>query len=91
MSDEGRIRFAVRITPSASQNAIQGWKDGADGHRVLKVSVTAIPEKGKANEALIKLLSKTWKIAKSDIIIERGDTDRDKLLSIPQKYSDFLH
>lgn len=91
MVDEKRIRFAVRITPNASQNVLQGWKDDANGNRVLKVSVTVVPEKGKANEALITLLSKNWKIPKSDIIIERGDTDRNKILSIPEGYAFILN
>lgn len=82
MVDETRIRFAVKITPKASQNAIIGWKQDVDGQPYLKVSVTTVPEKGKANEALITLISKNWKIPKSDIVIERGDTDRNKILSI---------
>ncbi len=90
MVNETRIRFSVKITPKASQNAIHGWKQDADGQAYLKVSVTTVPEKGKANETLITLLSKNWKIPKSDIVIEKGDTDRKKILSIPQGYEDFL-
>lgn len=90
MVDEPRIRFAVKITPKASQNAILGWKEDADGQPYLKVSVTTVPEKGKANEALIALLSKNWKIPKSDIAIEKGDTDRHKTLSIPRVYQSIL-
>ena len=90
MVDEPRIRFAVKITPKASQNAIIGWKEDADGQPYLKVSVTTVPEKGKANEALIALLAKNWKIPKSDIAIEKGDTDRHKTLSIPKSYQSYL-
>ena len=90
MVDEPRIRFAVKITPKASQNAILGWKQDADGQFYLKVSVTTVPEKGKANEALIALLSKNWKIPKSDIVIEKGDTDRNKILSISEYHRSCL-
>jgi uncharacterized protein (TIGR00251 family) len=85
-----RCHFAVRITPKASKNAINGWRKDVDGADYLTVSVTAVPENGKANEALIKFLSKDWKIPKSEIIVERGHTDRNKILSIPKEYEQVL-
>jgi uncharacterized protein (TIGR00251 family) len=91
MVENARIRFSVRITPKASQNAILGWKQDADGQSYLKISVTTVPEKGKANEALIALLSKNWKIPKSDIIIEKGDTDRHKILSVSGIHADMIN
>lgn len=75
-------KITVRLTPNAKQNAIIGWDDDVSGEVILKVQVTAIPEKGKANQALIKLLSKEWKIPKSSIEIARGDTSRIKVLLI---------
>ncbi len=54
----------------------------AKGHRVLRVKVTAVPEAGKANAALIKLLAKTLHIAKSRMVLIRGATSRDKHLEI---------
>ena len=74
--------ITVKLTPGARQNAIIGWEDDLFGERTLKVQVTEIPEKGKANKALIKLLSKEWKIAKSAITIIRGETSRTKILEI---------
>ena len=81
---EKRTRISVRITPKASKNAIIGWAEDENKNKFLKVSVTTVPEKGKANEALISLLSKEWKIPKSHIIIEKGETDRNKILSVPE-------
>lgn len=78
------ITIHVRLTPKASRNAITGWAEGANGQRFLKASVTAVPEKGKANDALIALLAKTWGIPKSSIVIERGATDRVKTLILQQ-------
>jgi len=75
-------RIAVRLTPKASQNKIQGWVQDAAGNRVLKASVTAVPEKGKANAALIELLAKNWKIPRSAITLFKGETDRNKILII---------
>ena len=57
------VRVAVRLTPKASRNAIAGIAESGQGEAVLKVMVTAVPEAGKANEALIKLLAKEWGVA----------------------------
>lgn len=56
------VRLLVRLTPKAAQNKVQGWATDETGQKILKASVTAVPEKGKANEALITLLAKTLKI-----------------------------
>jgi len=52
----------------------------ADG--VLVVRVNVVPEKGKANEAVIKLLAKHFKVAKSKVKIVRGLTSRNKVVEI---------
>ncbi|HIJ39271.1 MAG TPA: DUF167 domain-containing protein [Rhodospirillaceae bacterium] len=78
----GDTRLSVRLTPRASRNRIEGLVSEADGSSSLKVSVTAIPEDGKANAALIALLAKSWKLPKSAISIIAGQTDRRKTLLI---------
>ena len=52
------VRLAVRLTPKASAERIIGLADEADGGVVLKVAVTAAPEGGKANAALLKVLAR---------------------------------
>jgi hypothetical protein len=52
------------------------------GAPFLKVYVTAPPEDGKANEALIKLLAEAIDLAKSKFQIIRGQADRQKVLLI---------
>jgi len=79
---EGGVRLALRLTPKASRDQIGEIAPEADGGAVLKVSVTTVPEDGKANAALIALLSKRWKVAKSRIEIIAGATDRRKTLFI---------
>ncbi|MAF98964.1 MAG: hypothetical protein CMH26_10040 [Micavibrio sp.] len=74
--------ITIRLTPNARQNAILGWEEDLLGERLLKVQVTVVPEKGKANKALIALLSKHWKIPKSAIRIVRGETSRTKTLEV---------
>ena len=53
-----------------------------DGTQALKVSVTEIPEDGRANAAVIKLLAKEWGVPKSAIRLVRGDVDRNKVLEV---------
>lgn len=80
----------VRLTPKASANRIQGFATEADGSAVLKVQVTAAPEDGKANDALLKLLAKTWKLPKTSLSIVSGATSRRKVLRIAGNPRDFM-
>ena len=48
----------------------------------LKVSVTAAPERGKANAALLTLLAKTWRLPKSALTLAVGATDRRKTVHV---------
>jgi uncharacterized protein (TIGR00251 family) len=72
--------LALRLTPKASRDALVGVTAEADGSAVLKVSVTAVPENGKANAALVKLLAKSWKLPKGAFRVVQGQTDRRKVL-----------
>jgi hypothetical protein len=77
------VRLAVRLTtPRARRNAILGIAETADGNLVLKIAVTAPPEGGKANQALINLLAKQWRLTKSDIRMISGQSARAKILHI---------
>lgn len=76
------LKVAIRLTPKASRDRIDGIVPEADGGQVLKVTVTAVPEDGKANAALIKLLAKQWKLPKTSITVIAGATDRRKTLLI---------
>lgn len=72
--------LVVRLTPKASHTKIGDVSIDANGLPFLKVYVTAVPEDNKANKALIELLSKTFRIAKTSIYIISGLTDRRKVL-----------
>ncbi len=80
--EKGAIRLELRLTPKAKKTALTGQANDAEGRAYLKASVTAVPKNGKANSALIKLLSKEWKIAKSQIKIIRGQTNTRKTIEI---------
>jgi uncharacterized protein (TIGR00251 family) len=73
---------AIRLTPKAKTVGITGIMEQADGGAALKVSVTAAPERGKANAAMIALLAKTWRLPKSAITLAVGATDRRKVVHI---------
>lgn len=77
-----KIIIHIRLTPSAAKNAIGGLHTDANNQTWLKASVTTIPEKGKANKALIDLLSKTLKIRKTAFTITSGETDRHKTITL---------
>lgn len=74
--------MALRLTPKASRDRIDGLAEEAGGGRVLKAAVTAVPENGKANAALIALLAKAWKVPRTSIAVIAGATDRRKTLLI---------
>lgn len=68
--------IAVRVTPKASRNAIK------EEEGVLRVYVTTVPEDGKANAAVVKLLSKAVGVPKSRLDLVRGHTSRDKVFLV---------
>lgn len=74
--------LAVQVHPKSHENKILGWKSSADTKAELSVKLTAAPESGKANQALVKLLAKELHIPKSSITIKSGQTSRHKILDI---------
>ena len=78
----GGVRLQVRLTPKASADRIQGVVEEADGRRALKVAVTAPPEAGKANDALLALLARVLRVKRRDLSLALGAADRRKLVLI---------
>lgn len=76
------VRVRLKVTPRAKRAEIGGLLDDPDSGKALKVSVTAAPEDGKANAAVIVLLAKEWGVAKSAISVVSGATDRRKVVEI---------
>jgi len=67
------VILPVRAQPGASRAGIRGEHGGA-----LKVSVTQVAEKGKANESLLETLAKGLGLQRSQIELVNGETHRDK-------------
>ena len=79
--DDG-VALRVRLTPKAGRNRIDGLAPAADGATIVKASVTAVPEGGKANAALIRLLAKTWHLPRTALAVTGGATSRLKTVTI---------
>lgn len=75
-------RLLVRASPGAKADAIAGRWTGAEGEARLAVKVSAPPDKGKANAAIIKLLAKALGLPKSAFLIASGETSRLKTIDI---------
>jgi len=92
-TDKG-VRVSVRLTPNAATDRINGVVADAQGNGVLRIAVTAVPEQGRANKAMIKLLAKSWRIPKTSLSLIRGDKDRNKVLNVDgdinKRYADLL-
>jgi uncharacterized protein len=76
------VRVRLKVGPKAKRNQFGGLLDEPDGGKALKVAVTAAPEDGKANAAVIALLAQEWGVAKSAISVVSGATDRRKVVEI---------
>ena len=70
------MELDIRVQPRASRNAIE-----VDGER-MTVRVTAAPEVGKANDAVVALLARRLGVGKRSIQIVRGRKSRDKRIRI---------
>lgn len=89
-STESGTIIRVRVTPKSSSNVIDGiYRDGK-GEVSLQVRVTAQPEKGKANKAVIQTLAKALKRPKSSLSVASGETSRHKTVLITASRPDIL-
>jgi uncharacterized protein len=74
---EAGVTIEIQLHPRAGRDQIAGVINNK-----LKVDVSASPVKNKANQSMIKLLSKILKVPQDSIIIKRGATGRNKLIKV---------
>jgi len=74
--DDG-VTFAVRIHPRAKKNAITGEIGDA-----LKISLTAPPIGGRANEACVAFLAELLNVPRSSVTITSGQSSRNKVIRV---------
>jgi len=84
---DDKVIINIKAQPNSSKNKIAGLY----GDDALKINIKAPAVEGAANKELIKFLSKTFKVSKSDIII-KGETSKKKQVIIPlnEKVKNFL-
>lgn len=70
-------KISVKVVPKASRDRIAGWVGDA-----LKVCVTAPPERGKANAAVVALLAEALGMPRSAVRITAGETSPRKIVAI---------
>jgi len=80
------VVFSVKVVPRSSRTAIAGILNG-----MLKVKLSAAPEKGKANQSLIEFLADTLGIKKNAIKITSGLTSPVKTIEIIGLSADALN
>jgi uncharacterized protein (TIGR00251 family) len=69
--------FAVKVHPRAKKNAVTGEIGDA-----LKLSLTAPPAEGRANQACIEFFAKLLKVPRSSVTIASGQSSRNKLIRV---------
>jgi hypothetical protein len=88
---EGGVRLALRLTPRASRNGVDGIGEDAEGRPLLKLRLVAPPVEGAANTALIAFLAKSLSLRQADITIRSGETGRVKILHLAGDSATLLH
>lgn len=81
LAEKAEIYLRIRVRPNASRTAVTGVAVAEEGQTV-KIDVAAPPEKGKANQELIKFLAKEFGVDKNEVKIISGAGERIKLLKV---------
>lgn len=74
---EPTARLRLRVAPGAGRNEIVGRLGDA-----WKIRVNAAPEGGRANDAVLRLLSERLRLARSELQLVAGHTARDKVVEL---------
>ena len=70
-------RLKLHVTPGAREDVLAGWQGDS-----LRVKIRARPEKGRANEAVLRFLAGRLNLPRSRLALVRGATSRDKLIEV---------
>ena len=73
----GGVVFTAKIVPGSSRTVVAGILGG-----MVKVKVAAPPEKGKANQALVRFLADCLGVRKNDVTILSGQTNPVKQVQV---------
>ncbi len=78
----GAVRLEVRVTPGAGSDVVGGVHAGAGGAVRLAMRVSAPPEDGRANAAVLSVISEALGVAKSSLLLASGEKGRHKTIVI---------
>ena len=70
-------RLTVKVVPGSSRDQIVGWLGDA-----LKIKVTAPPEKGRANEAVMEMLAERLGLPADAVAVASGHSSPSKVITI---------
>jgi uncharacterized protein (TIGR00251 family) len=76
------LSVAIRLSPRARSDRLLGIVATAEGGRAVKASVTAPAQDGQANEALLQLLARAWRLPRRDLSIVVGAASRNKIVRV---------
>jgi uncharacterized protein (TIGR00251 family) len=71
------VTLQVRVAPRSAKEEVAGYAEG-----VLRVRLTAPPVEGRANEALVRFLSKALGVSRGQVEVAVGERGRNKLIRI---------
>jgi uncharacterized protein (TIGR00251 family) len=80
------VLLPIQVKPKASRNGLAGVHAGR-----LKVAVTAAPEKGRANAALLEVLADALGLKRSQLSLVAGETDPRKTVLVTGITPEDLH
>jgi len=85
---EDRVSLRIKAQPNASKSEFAG----VYGEDAIKIRIKAPAVEGAANKELVKFLSKSFKVPKSDIILKTGQSSKIKILEFPltEKFQEWV-
>ena len=86
--NEECVSFRIKAQPNASRSEFCE----VYGEDAIKIRIKAPAVEGKANKELVKFLSKSFKVAKSDIIFKSGQNSKIKIVIFPlsDKFNEWI-
>jgi uncharacterized protein (TIGR00251 family) len=75
---DGALELKLKVNPGSSKTELAGIKENR-----LYIKIAASPEDGKANNCLVRFLSKLFDCPKREIIIKNGEKSRLKTIRLP--------
>ena len=74
---DGSVVFVVKVVPGSSKTCVCGLLDG-----IVKIKISAAPEKGKANRRLLEFLAKQLRVRKNAVSIISGQSSPVKRVQV---------